>query len=196
MQRFKVTTIVLSIVFLVFIGAVVYSLYGEGGQTVPVFVTPTINPTATRRPSTTVKPTPTIKPTAKPTLKPATTMTPRAASSRGPSIGTKLSYDDGLYFLGGGGKIGGVSTTKFRYYNGSEFFVVYLDSKYVVKKVEDYLPGSSSKGKSSDKKDSSKKKSSDPYNASNYLHPDDFYYDYYDDFWDYEDAEEYWKKYH
>lgn len=32
----------------------------------------------------------------------------------------------------------------------------------------------------------------DPYNASDYSHPEDFYYDYYDDFWDYEDAEDYW----
>lgn len=35
----------------------------------------------------------------------------------------------------------------------------------------------------------------DPYNAKDYAHPDDFYYDYYDDFWDYEDAEEYWEEY-
>ena len=33
---------------------------------------------------------------------------------------------------------------------------------------------------------------SDPYDAQDYSHPDDFYYDYYDDFWDYEDAEDYW----
>ena len=38
---------------------------------------------------------------------------------------------------------------------------------------------------------SSTKKSSDPYDAKSYAHPDDFYYDNYDDFWDYEDAEEY-----
>jgi len=24
------------------------------------------------------------------------------------------------------------------------------------------------------------------------MHPDDFYYDHYDDFWDYEEAEDYW----
>lgn len=47
---------------------------------------------------------------------------------------------------------------------------------------------SSSKYKSS----SSAKKSSDPYDAKSYAHPDDFYYDNYDDFRDYEDAEEYW----
>ena len=36
---------------------------------------------------------------------------------------------------------------------------------------------------------------SDPYDAKSYAHPDDFYYDYYNDFWDYEDAEEYWENY-
>ena len=36
--------------------------------------------------------------------------------------------------------------------------------------------------------------SSDPYDAKSYYHPDDFYYDHYDDFWDYEDAEDYWEE--
>jgi len=35
-------------------------------------------------------------------------------------------------------------------------------------------------------------KAYDPYHAADYVHPDDFYYDYYDDFYDYEDAEDYW----
>jgi hypothetical protein len=33
----------------------------------------------------------------------------------------------------------------------------------------------------------------DPFDAASYPHPDDFYYDHYNDFWDYEDAEEYWE---
>ena len=33
----------------------------------------------------------------------------------------------------------------------------------------------------------------DPYDAKDYAHPDDFYYDHYDDFWEYEEAEEYWE---
>ena len=49
---------------------------------------------------------------------------------------------------------------------------------------------SSSKYKSS----SSTKKSSDPYEAKSDAHPDDFYYDNRDDFWDYEDAEEYYNE--
>ena len=36
----------------------------------------------------------------------------------------------------------------------------------------------------------------DPYHAGDYAHPDDFYYDHYDDFWDYEDAEDYWEEHH
>ena len=40
-----------------------------------------------------------------------------------------------------------------------------------------------------------KKKSTDPYNARDYAHPDDFYDWYEDDFWDYEDAEDYWDEY-
>ncbi len=66
----------------------------------------------------------------------------------------------------------------------------------MIKKVEEYLPATYSKGTNSIKKDNKKKKSSDPYNASDYVHPDDFYYDYYDDFWDFEDAEDYWEKHH
>ena len=41
-----------------------------------------------------------------------------------------------------------------------------------------------------------KPRSSDAYHASDYAHPDDFYYDYYDDFADYEEAEDYWEKHH
>ncbi len=35
----------------------------------------------------------------------------------------------------------------------------------------------------------------DPYNAGDYSDPDDFYFDHYDDFWDFEDAEDYWEDY-
>lgn len=34
---------------------------------------------------------------------------------------------------------------------------------------------------------------SDPFHASDYTHPEDLYEWFYDDFWDYEDAEEYWE---
>ncbi|HBL41537.1 MAG TPA: hypothetical protein DDY98_08290 [Ruminococcaceae bacterium] len=39
------------------------------------------------------------------------------------------------------------------------------------------------------------KKQDDPYNAKDYAHADDFYEDHYDDFFDYEDAEDYYNKY-
>lgn len=41
----------------------------------------------------------------------------------------------------------------------------------------------------------SAKPSADPFDAGDYSHPDDFYYDHYDDFFDYEDAEDYWEDY-
>ncbi len=37
-------------------------------------------------------------------------------------------------------------------------------------------------------------KTSDPFHASDYVHPEDFYDWYYDDFYDYEEAEEYWEE--
>ena len=40
------------------------------------------------------------------------------------------------------------------------------------------------------------KKSTAHYDAKDYAHPDYFYYDYYNDFWDNEDTEHYWEKHH
>jgi len=37
-------------------------------------------------------------------------------------------------------------------------------------------------------------KDDDPYDAKDYADPDDFYYDYYDEFIDFEEAEEYWEE--
>ena len=59
-----------------------------------------------------------------------------------------------------------------------------------------YKQSSGSNSSNSSKKSSSSTKKSDPFHASDYAHPDDFYYDYYDDFWDYEDAEDYWEAHH
>lgn len=50
--------------------------------------------------------------------------------------------------------------------------------------------GASSGGTSYAPKGSNPK--SDPYEASEYIHPEDFYYDHYDDFEGYEEAEDYW----
>ncbi len=40
----------------------------------------------------------------------------------------------------------------------------------------------------------SKNDDDDPYNADDYAHPDDFYYDHYDDFFDYYEAEDYYNE--
>jgi len=40
------------------------------------------------------------------------------------------------------------------------------------------------------------KKSDDPYDVNEYSSPEDFYDDNYDDFWDYEEAEDYYNSYH
>ena len=46
------------------------------------------------------------------------------------------------------------------------------------------------------KKSSSSKKKEDPYNVNDYSDPEDFYYDNYDDFWEYEEAEDYYNEHH
>ena len=46
------------------------------------------------------------------------------------------------------------------------------------------------------KKSRSSRKKSDSYDVNEYSDPEDFYYDNYDDFWDYEEAEDYYNSYH
>ena len=67
-----------------------------------------------------------------------------------------------------------------------------------VTEVEDYRadPIPTPYIKSTPKPSSGTKSTDDPYHASDYAYADDFYYDYYDDFWDYEDAEDYWEAHH
>ena len=149
-------------------------------------------PAATPRPAATAAP----RPTPSPSPTPRRVYTVGSSSSKSdpdrPRIGETISRKEETYFLGGGGKNGGVSTSKFRLNRGTKTYVVYLDNDNVVKKVEDYQPRlSSGSNKSSEKE----KTSGGKLPASDYVHPDDFYYDYYDDFDDYEDAEEYWEEY-
>lgn len=49
---------------------------------------------------------------------------------------------------------------------------------------------------SSSYKSKKKSKKTDPYNVNDYSDPEDFYYDNYDDFWEYEEAEDYYNTYH
>ena len=83
---------------------------------------------------------------------------------------------------------------RFKKGNGIIFVARCLQGKVV--KVIDYrddpwvIPSSSStsyKSKSDD---------DDPYNVNDYSTPEDFYDDNYDDFWDYEEAEDYYNSYH
>ena len=83
---------------------------------------------------------------------------------------------------------------RFKRGNGIIFVARCLQGKVV--KVIDYrddpwvLPSTSSS--------SAKKKSNDddPYDVNEYSTPEDFYDEYYDDFWDYEEAEDYYNSYH
>ena len=71
----------------------------------------------------------------------------------------------------------------YRWNKGSRnYYAIVKDGK--VTDVGEIKPVTSSKKST---------KSDDPYNASDYAHADDFYYDHMDDFWDYEDAEEYYE---
>ncbi len=69
--------------------------------------------------------------------------------------------------------------------NGMTFFASVQDGKVV-------HTGGSTRKKYGGSAGSSK--SSDPYNASDYAHVDDFYYDHRDDFWDFEEAEDLLRK--
>ena len=84
----------------------------------------------------------------------------------------------------------------YRFKRGNGIIFVARCLKGRVDSVSDYrddpwvIPSTSSS--------SSKKKSNndDPYNVNDYSDPEDFYYDNYDDFWEYEEAEDYYNRYH
>ena len=84
-----------------------------------------------------------------------------------------------------------VRTTKYRYDDPPKIYIIWVDEDNEVVKVSVTDPTAPSKKR----KTSKPKTTNDPYGASDYAHPDDFYYDYPDDFWDYEDAEDYWAEY-
>ena len=143
----------------------------------------------------------TIEPTSK--IVPYTTPTPRPTPTPMPSVpyvSMYVSYvpskwtwqgTDNLTVKDAAGN--GIRTIKYRYDAPPKIYVIWVsESTNNVVKVSVTDPTASSNRKSS----TNKKSSSDPYQAKDYAHPDDFYYDYYDDFWDYEDAEDYWEKHH
>lgn len=59
------------------------------------------------------------------------------------------------------------------------------------------LPATTTAYKSTTRKTTKKTttREADEYDAQDYVDPEDFYDDHYDDFWDYEDAEDYWNEY-
>lgn len=154
------------------------------GIPVPAY---TINPTTevVRLPS----------PTPRPTPKPTATPVPNV-----PYVGMTVSYvparwtwqgTDNLTVKDAAGK--GIRTIKYHYEDLPKQYTIWVsEANSQVVKVSITDPTASAKKSSSTKK----KSSSDPYHAKDYAHPDDFYYDYYDDFWDYEDAEDYWEAHH
>ena len=146
----------------------------------------TINPTTeiVRLPSSTPRPTSRATSTPMPTV---------------PYVGMYVSYvpskwtwqgtDDLTVKDTAGNK---VRTIKYHYDDLPKQYTIWVsEANNRVVKVSITDPTASAKRSSSTKK----KSSSDPYGAKDYAHPDDFYYDYYDDFWDYEDAEDYWEEY-
>ena len=156
--------------------------------------------TANRSPGVSI-PSYTIEPTTK--IVPYTTPTPRPTPTPMPSvpyIGMYVSYvpsnwtwqgTDNLTVKDAAGN--GIRTIKYRYDAPPKIYVIWVsESTNNVVKVSVTDPTASSNRKSS----TNKKSSSDPYQAKDYAHPDDFYYDYRDDFWDYEDAEDYWERHH
>ena len=156
--------------------------------------------TANRSPGVSI-PSYTIEPTTK--IVPYTTPTPRPTPTPMPSVpyvGMYVSYvpskwtwqgTDNLTVKDAAGN--GIRTIKYRYDAPPKIYVIWVsESTNKVVKVSVTDPTAGSNRKSS----SNKKSSSDPYQAKDYAHPDDFYYDYRDDFWDYEDAEDYWEKHH
>jgi hypothetical protein len=75
------------------------------------------------------------------------------------------------------------------YYGGYSSNSYLSNNSYTSKSYSGYNSGSYSTNKSY-----SSKSSGDLYNAKGYDHADDFYYDYYDDFSDYEEAEDYFNE--
>lgn len=90
-----------------------------------------------------------------------------------------------------------VKANIYRFKQGNAIIFVARCLKGSVDSVSDYrddpwVVRSSSSSKSS----SSKKKVEDEYNVNDYSAPEDFYDDNYDDFWDYDEAEDYYNRYH
>ena len=146
-------------------------------------------------PSYTIEPTTSVVPYTAPTPRPTPTPMPSVpyVGMYVSSVPSKWTWQgtDNLTVKDAAGN--GIRTIKYRYDAPPKIYVIWVsESTNKVVKVSVTDPTAGSNRKSS----SNKKSSSDPYQAKDYAHPDDFYYDYRDDFWDYEDAEDYWERHH
>lgn len=126
---------------------------------------------------------------------------PQNASSKGNGCAIALIVVAFLvfcYLLGSCDKSSSSRTYRSSYSSGYSSSRSYKSTGVTNKSISSSSSYSSSSkpsgdyGYSSRSKSSASKKYSEPYDAKSYAHPDDFYYDHYDDFWDYEDAEEYY----
>ena len=184
MKQIRTIIILLASLLVVIVLVGISTTAQSPGIPVPAY---TINPTTevVRLPS----------PTPRPTPKPTATPVPNV-----PYVGMTVSYvparwtwqgTDNLTVKDAAGK--GIRTIKYHYEDLPKQYTIWVsEANSQVVKVSITDPTASAKKSSSTKK----KSSSDPYHAKDYAHPDDFYYDYYDDFWDYEDAEDYWEAHH
>ena len=105
--------------------------------------------------------------------------------------GTRKDHPEGIWY------------NSYRFYSGSDmvYYVSCTNGKvdFVSDKREEVKQQREAAAKKAAGSGSTKKKksgSSDPFHASDFAHPEDFYDWYMDDFWDYEDAEDYWEAHH
>ena len=184
MHQLRNMIIILLSLLVIIVVAGISTASRSPGISVPAY---TIEPSTSVVPYTTPTPRPTPRPT--PTPIPSVPYVGMYVSS----VPSKWTWQgtDNLTVKDAAGN--GIRTIKYRYDAPPKIYVIWVsESTNKVVKVSVTDPTASSNRKST----TNKKSSSDPYQAKDYAHPDDFYYDYRDDFWDYEDAEDYWEKHH
>lgn len=151
---------------------------------------------ALMNPASPAAPAPTATPVAAPRRTPAPTKKPAApqlpyVGMRVNSIPSAWEYrgTDNLSVKDASGNK--VRTTKYVYEKPPKQYTIWVNESDTVVKVDIY-----DRSYTAPKSTSKPKATSDPYNAKDYAHPEDFYEWYADDFWDYEDAEDYWEAHH
>ena len=90
------------------------------------------------------------------------------------------------------GNDSGYSRSNNSYYNTSRYRTTYSYTAAAAPRTTSAPSSYTYRSSTKSKKNTTKAPENDPYGAKDYADPDDFYYDHYDDFFDYEDAEDYW----